>query len=77
MTATSIFETDLDQNAANFAALSPISFIARTAFTYPDQCSVIHGPKRFTWKETYTRTRKLASALQRRGIKQGILVSGI
>ena len=71
MTSIKIFETGLDQNAANFAALSPISFIARTAFTYPDRCSIIHGSKRFTWKETYTRALKLASALQKRGIKSG------
>ncbi len=75
MTSTNIFEIGLDQNTANFTALSPISFIARTAFTYPDQCSIIHGPKRFTWKETYTRTLKLASALQRRGIKPGKTVA--
>ena len=75
MTATSIFETDLDQNEANFVALSPISFIARTAFTYPDQCSIIHGHKRFTWKETYARSRRLASALQKRGIKLGQTVA--
>ena len=75
MTENGIFETDLDHNAANYAALSPISFIARTAHTYPDRCSVIHGSKRFTWKETYARTRQLASALQKRGIKPGRTVS--
>lgn len=75
MTANGIFETDLDHNAANFAALSPISFIARTAHTYPDRYSVIHGSKRFTWKETYARTRQLASALQKRGIKPGQTVA--
>jgi fatty-acyl-CoA synthase len=75
MTITSIFETELDQNAANFSALSPISFIARTAYTYPNQCSIIHGLKRFTWKETYTRTCKLASALQKRGIEPGKTVA--
>ena len=75
MTSINIYETGLDQNTANFVALSPISFIARTAFTYPDQCSIIHGSKRFTWKETYTRTCKLASALQNRGIKPGQTVA--
>ena len=75
MTANGIFEIDLDHNTANYAALSPISFIARTAHTYPDRCSVIHGSKRFTWKETYARTRQLASALQKRDIKPGQTVS--
>ncbi len=75
MTANGIFETDLDQSAANYAPLSPISFIARTAHTYPDHCSVIHGARRFTWKETYARTRRLASALLGRGIKAGQTVA--
>lgn len=75
MTAMSIFETDLDQSPANYAPLSPISFIARTAMTYPDQCSVIHGARRYTWKETYSRTRRLASALRGRGIKPGQTVA--
>ena len=75
MTANGIFETDLDHNPANYAALSPISFIARTAHTYPDRCSIIHGSKRFTWRETFARTRQLASALQKRDLKPGQTVA--
>ena len=75
MTANGIFETNLDYNSANYAALSPISFIARTAHTYPDRCSVIHGSKRFTWKETFARTRRLACALQKRDLKPGQTVA--
>ncbi|NQW01429.1 MAG: acyl-CoA synthetase, partial [Rhodospirillales bacterium] len=75
MTAPGLFETDMDQTEANFAALSPISFIARTAATYPDHCSVIHGAKRFTWAETYQRTRRLASALTKRGVSAGQTVA--
>ncbi len=75
MTANDIFETNLDHNPANYAALSPISFIARTAHTYPDRCSVIHGSKRFTWKETFARTRRLACALQKRDLKPGQTVA--
>ena len=75
MTANGIFETDLDQTAANYTALSPISFIERTARTYPDRCSVIHGRKRFSWKETYARTRRLASALKARDIQAGQTVA--
>ena len=75
MTANGIFETNLDYNSANYAALSPISFIARTAHTYPDRCSIIHGSKRFTWRETFARTRQLASALQKRDLKPGQTVA--
>ncbi len=59
---------DLDKNAANYVPLSPIGFIERTASVFPDRVSVIHGERRFTWKESYARARRLASALRRRGI---------
>ena len=37
------YELDLDKNAANYVALSPLSFIRRTAAVYPDRTAVIHG----------------------------------
>lgn len=64
----SIFDQDLDKCDANFQALSPLSFIMRTARTYPDHESVVHGDRRYTWRETYARSRRLASALTKRGI---------
>lgn len=69
------FETDLAKTPANFVALSPISFIQRTARVYPERTSVIHGAKRFTWGETYARARRLASALVHRGVKPGDTVA--
>lgn len=75
MTAVGIFETDLDQTEANYTPLTPLSFIARTAHTYPDQCSVIHGSKQFTWQETYRRTRRLAGALSSLGLRPGSTVA--
>ena len=59
---------DLDRNPANFAALTPLSLIARTAEIWPDHPSVVHGRRRYTWSETYARCRRLASALARRGV---------
>jgi fatty-acyl-CoA synthase len=59
---------DLDRNPANHVPLSPLSFIERAAAVHPDQLAVVHGAQRFTWAETYARCRRLASALQRRGI---------
>ncbi|MBM3733695.1 MAG: acyl-CoA synthetase [Acidimicrobiia bacterium] len=64
----SIYDRDLDRNAANFAPLSPLTFLERAAAVYPAHIAVIHGRKRFTWKETYARCRRLASALAKRGI---------
>ncbi|MBI2585888.1 MAG: acyl-CoA synthetase [Rhodospirillales bacterium] len=75
MGAGSIYDKDLGQNTANYAPLTPLSFIQRTAAVYPNHPSVIHGARRFTWKETYARSRRLASALSRRGIRLGDTVA--
>ncbi len=69
------YEAGLDKNKANYAQLSPLSFLDRTANVYPDRISVIHGSQRYTWKETYARCRRLASALAKRGIGVGDTVS--
>ncbi|HUK06287.1 MAG TPA: acyl-CoA synthetase [Stellaceae bacterium] len=65
----------LDRRRANFAALTPLSFLARTATVYPDKTAVIHGPRRFTYREFQERCRRLANALYRRGIGPGDTVS--
>ncbi|WP_342720544.1 acyl-CoA synthetase [Acidovorax sp. FHTAMBA] len=65
---TSIFDQHLPRNEANFAALSPLSFIERTAEVYPDRLAIVHGELRQTWAQTYARCRQLASALTKAGI---------
>jgi fatty-acyl-CoA synthase len=74
-TQSSSFNVGLDKNDANYVALSPCSFLQRTAHVYPDRVSIIHGERRFTWRETYTRARRLASALHQRGIGSGDTVA--
>ena len=69
------YETDLGVNAANYAALTPLTFIRRSARTYPDHIAQIHGAVRHTWAETYTRCRRLASALEARGVGVGDTVA--
>ena len=64
----SIFDRDLPRNEANFAPISPLSFIERTAEVYPDRLAIVHGALRQTWGQTYERARRLASALQRAGV---------
>ncbi len=70
-----IYERDLAKTAANYAPLTPLSFLERAAYVYPNQVSIIHGAQRFTWKETYARCRRLASALAKRGIGVGDTVA--
>src|SRR5215212_6344518 len=72
---TSIFDQDLPRNDANFAPLSPLSFIERAAEVYPQRPAVIHGELRRTWSEVYARCRQLASALARHGVGKGDTVA--
>ena len=65
----------LARNAANFTALTPLSFLARTASVYPDKLAVIHGALRFSYREFYARCRRFADALRRRGVGAGDTVA--
>ncbi len=50
--------------AANYAPLTPLSFLQWAASVYPDRVAVIDGARRFTWRETAARCARLASALR-------------
>ncbi|MBI4294202.1 MAG: acyl-CoA synthetase [Betaproteobacteria bacterium] len=69
------FDVNLDKNPANCAPLTPLGFIERAAYVYPERLAVVHGMRRFTWAETYARSRRLASAIAGRGIGVGDTVA--
>ncbi len=69
------YDTDLDRNPANYQPLTPLGFLERAAAVFPSHTAIIHGPMRRSYAEFYARTRKLASALAKRGIKRGDTVS--
>ena len=71
------YQENLDKNAANYAPLTPLSFIERAAYVHPERVAVIHGALRQSWKETYARCRRLGSALARRGIGPGDTVAAM
>jgi fatty-acyl-CoA synthase len=71
----SIYDHDLDKNPANYQPLTPLSFLARSAAVYPSQTAIIHGKQRVNYAEFYARSRRLASALSKAGIKKGETVS--
>ncbi len=71
----SMYDLNLDKNQANHAPLTPLTFLERAAYVYPDRLAVVHGSQRFTWAETYARCRRLASALARVGIEKNDTVS--
>jgi fatty-acyl-CoA synthase len=69
------YDIDLDRNPANFQPLTPLSLLERTASVFPDQLAIVHGPLQRSYREFYARSRRLASALGRRGIGRGDTVS--
>jgi len=71
------YDQDLDKVPANYVPLSPLTFIERAASVYPNRLAVVHNDKHYTWAETFARCRRLASALERRGIGKGDTVAVI
>ncbi|GMV57199.1 acyl-CoA synthetase [Betaproteobacteria bacterium PRO7] len=74
-----IFDQGLDRNEANYAPLSPLTFVERSGTVYPQLTAVVHGSGakaiRRTWRETYARSRRLAHALAQRGLGRGDTVA--
>jgi fatty-acyl-CoA synthase len=64
----SIYERDLDRCAANFTALSPVSFVERSAEVFGDLPAVVHGARRYSWAQTRERSARLAAALRALGV---------
>jgi fatty-acyl-CoA synthase len=71
----SIYEQQLDKNRANFAALSPVSFVQRSAEVFADLPAVVHGSRRYSWAQCHERSARLAAALQSLGVGRGGTVS--
>jgi fatty-acyl-CoA synthase len=70
-----IYEQDLDRQPANFVALSPVSFVERSAEVYADLPAVVHGARRYTWAQCRERSARLAAGLRALGIGRGDTVS--
>jgi 3-(methylthio)propionyl---CoA ligase len=75
MNADHIYEAGLGKNHANYTPLSPLTFLERAASVYPQHDSIIYGDTHYKWSETYSRCRRLASALKNRGLAQGDTVA--
>jgi fatty-acyl-CoA synthase len=72
---SSIYERDLERVPANFASLTPLGFLDRAAAVYPDKTAVVHGARRYSYRQFAERCRRLASALRARGVGQGDTVA--
>ncbi|MES0881364.1 acyl-CoA synthetase [Roseibium sp. SCP14] len=69
------YSQGLDKNTANYAPLSPLSFLARAADVFPERTAIIHGKQRTDYRTFYRRSRQLASALSTLGIGTNDTVS--
>ena len=75
MTAESAFEADLAKGPANFQPLTPLGFLERAAAAFPKRTAVAYGGRRTGYRDFYTRCRRLAGALDRRGLGAGAVVT--
>jgi fatty-acyl-CoA synthase len=71
------YDIGLDKTPANYVALSPLSFVARSAAVYPNHVSAVYEGRVFTWAETYIRCRRFASYLAKCGIAEGDTVAAM
>ena len=72
---SAIYDLDLPKNPANYRPLTPLTFLERAADVYPDHVAIIHGSLRRTYRAFHERSKKLASALAKRGIGRGDTVA--
>ncbi|TAN51431.1 MAG: acyl-CoA synthetase [Rhodospirillales bacterium] len=72
---TSPYDKGLEANPANYAPLTPLQFLERAASVFPDRLSLIHGGRQDTWRQTFERCKRLASALVKRGLGPGDTVA--
>lgn len=67
----------MNEPTVSFDVLSPVKFLTRSAFVYPEKIAVIHGEKRYTYKEFAERVYRLANALKLKGVGKGDKVAFI
>lgn len=77
MASNSIFEQDLPQVEANYSALTPVSFLQRAAAVRPDHTAIVHGARRYSYSEFWSRSCGLAAALKAQGIGKGDCVAAM
>ena len=69
------FSAGLERAAANFAPLTPLSFLYRAEAVWPERTAWIHGETRANYRAFGERCRRLASALAARGVGPGDTVA--
>jgi len=65
----------LAKNPANFTALTPLSFLQRTADIYGGREAIIYGDRSYTWRQCHERCLRMAASLTELGIGKGDTVA--
>jgi fatty-acyl-CoA synthase len=73
--SSNLYDQHLDKTAANFCALSPVSFVVRSAEVFADLPAVQHGQRHYSWAQCHERSARLAAALRVVGVQRGSTVS--
>lgn len=50
--------------------LSPVGFLRRSAYVFPDKTAVVHGDRRYSYREFQERANRLASGLRGQGLQK-------
>jgi 3-(methylthio)propionyl---CoA ligase len=66
---------DIDRNPANFQPLTPLTFLERSVAVFPDRLADRSRDRASHYSEFHARTKKLASALAKRGFARGDTVA--
>ncbi len=64
-------------STVNKSILTPVEFLTRSAFVYPDKTAVVYKDNRFTYKIFAERVYRLANALKEKGVGKGDKVAFI
>jgi len=54
----------------NRTELTPVSFLTRSAYVFPDKTAVVHGERRYTYRQFEERVNRLAQALRQAGLRK-------
>jgi fatty-acyl-CoA synthase len=57
--------------------LNPVDFLYRAAYLYPDKVAVVHGQRRYSYRELAERSWRLANALRSAGLAKGDRVAAL
>src|SRR5829696_7575569 len=51
--------------------LTPVDFLRRSAYMFPDKPAVVYGDRRYTYRDLEERVNRLASRLRDAGLQKG------